>query len=283
MINLPVLASALALFATPAAAAGTFASDWSKGQKSAARLIAAGGLPGAVRAGIEIALDARTHTYWRAPGDAGVPPLVSFEGSDNLASAELLFPAPQRMSENGALTFGYDEAVVLPLAVSALDGARPVTLAVKIDYAACERICVPAQAMLRLVLPAGGEAGPHAAQLAQALARVPQAGVVGGQGPLAIVALAYPPHASGAAPRIEIEARVPAGAKNLFVAPLAPEGWFMQAGEPEAGGQDRRHFVVSIEQMPAGNAPGVQASFVLVADGAAIEVKTTLDLGRLRP
>ncbi|HYP58178.1 MAG TPA: hypothetical protein VEQ35_07830, partial [Beijerinckia sp.] len=60
--------------------------------------IAAGGLRrGFYRTGVQILLAPGALTYWRVPGEAGVPPVFSFAGSENVARAEVLYPAPERI------------------------------------------------------------------------------------------------------------------------------------------------------------------------------------------
>ena len=55
--------------------------------------------------------------YWRTPGDAGYPPTISWDGSENLKSAEILWPVPHRFSILGIETLGYEDEVVLPIVV----------------------------------------------------------------------------------------------------------------------------------------------------------------------
>ena len=105
-----------------------------------------------MRAGIEIRLKQGWHTYWRYPGDAGVPPRFDFTGSQNVKSVEVLWPAPRRLPEAGLDTIGYDRDVILPLRVTPQDQAKPVMLQVKADYAICEKLCVPAQTKAGLAL-----------------------------------------------------------------------------------------------------------------------------------
>src|SRR5271165_2440118 len=138
--------------------ADSFSSAWATGAKSEARLVAAG----RTLAGFEIRLAPGAITYWRDPGDAGVPPTFDFAGSDNVAKVEPVFPAPKRIKESdGSEAFGYDHDVVFPLLIEPSDPAKPVTLAVHANYAVCERICLPAEARLKLTLP--GAASPYAA------------------------------------------------------------------------------------------------------------------------
>src|SRR5271166_238652 len=165
-----LLACAL-LFAAPACAlaADPFATDWAASSKSQARLVAAGG----DRAGFAIRLAPGAITYWRDPGESGVPPTFDFSGSDNVAKVEPVFPAPKRIAESdGSEAFGYGDGVVLPLRIERRDPTKTVTLAVHANYAVCERICLPAEARLKLTLP--GAASPYAALVEAALASAPR-------------------------------------------------------------------------------------------------------------
>src|ERR1700704_1738401 len=90
---------------------------WDGDARSAARLVAGSQrtADGALRAGVEIRLKAGWHTYWRYPGDAGVPPRFDFAGSQNVKAVEVLWPAPQRIPEQGLVAMGYTGDVPLPL------------------------------------------------------------------------------------------------------------------------------------------------------------------------
>lgn len=151
-----------------------FASAPQKAQTSSARLIAAGReTDGKYTAGLEIALDPATVTYWRQPGDAGSAPVFDFSRSTNVASVETLYPAPKHIEEAGSLIAGYDAKVIFPLRITPRDAKAPVTLDLALDYAACGKVCLPARARLSLALPQSG-ASPYADAVAQALARVPK-------------------------------------------------------------------------------------------------------------
>ena len=164
-------AVAVALHGGPAVAADSFSTDWALGAKSKARLIAGdGGL-----AGFEVALAPGAITYWRDPGDAGVPPTLDFSTSDNVASVEPLFPAPKRIKEaDGSEAFGYESSVVFPLRVKPRDAAKPVTLRLNADFAVCEKVCLPAKAHLELKL-SSANASPYAGAINAALSAVPRA------------------------------------------------------------------------------------------------------------
>jgi DsbC/DsbD-like thiol-disulfide interchange protein len=158
-----------------AAKSDPFTSLWvgSGSDKAQMRLIA--GTPhgdGLYTAAAEIKLAATAITYWRAPGDAGVPPTFSFQGSENLASATAAYPAPQRINEQGLEAFGYRGGVTFPIAVVARDPAKPVHLRLTLDYAVCDNICLPARSVATLQLPQNGASAAEKL-VAQAAARVP--------------------------------------------------------------------------------------------------------------
>src|SRR5215203_947233 len=78
-------------------------SPWDDGLQSSVRLIAARtkgeGAGRMYRAGIEIKLSSGWKTYWRYPGDSGVPPAFDFSKSENVKTATVLFPAPTRFPD----------------------------------------------------------------------------------------------------------------------------------------------------------------------------------------
>ncbi|HEY5226762.1 MAG TPA: protein-disulfide reductase DsbD domain-containing protein [Methylovirgula sp.] len=117
-------------------------------------------------AAVEIKLTPNAITYWRQPGEAGVPPQFSFQGSENVARAEFLFPTPQRLDEDGLEAFGYRGGVTFPIRVTPADASKPTRLDLTLDYAVCERICIPVKGHAELLLPKSGVSPASAAILA---------------------------------------------------------------------------------------------------------------------
>jgi DsbC/DsbD-like thiol-disulfide interchange protein len=165
----------LGLWSSCVLAAGALSSPWANGAKSAARLIASGSFQeGTYNAGIEIKLHSGTLTYWRTPGDAGVPPTFSFTGSVNLAEAQVHFPAPKRYDEGGIQSFGYEDDVIFPLDVKPRDPKQPVEVALDLHYATCDQICLPAEAKIELTLDPQQKPDAESALIATARSRVPE-------------------------------------------------------------------------------------------------------------
>ena len=105
--------------------------------------------------GLHVTLPEGWKTYWRSPGDAGLPARIDWSGSANLAAAEIRWPIPERFSLFGLETFGYEREVVLPILAQPKTVGEAMTLVASVDYLVCKDICVPITAELKLELPAG--------------------------------------------------------------------------------------------------------------------------------
>ena len=144
---------------------------------AAARLIAGGAATDSgaksLRAGIEVRLDPGWKTYWRDPGDSGTPPTFDFAESTNVKSVSMEWPAPMRFDDGaGGHSIGYHDHVIWPLRVTPKDASKPALLHVKLHYAVCGKLCVPAEADLALSLL--GKRGAEDGVLTAAEARVPR-------------------------------------------------------------------------------------------------------------
>jgi DsbC/DsbD-like thiol-disulfide interchange protein len=272
-----IVPSAVVLDVGIARAAGDV-SPWDGDARSAARLIAGARAPGQgapLRAGIEIRLKQGWHTYWRYPGDAGVPPRFDFAGSQNVKAVEVLWPAPRRLPEAGLATIGYDRDVILPLRVTPQDQAKPVTLQIKLDYAICEKLCVPAQTRAELAL-AGGQSAQDAA-LAAAEARVPRKVALGAVPALAVRSIRR--EDGGDRPRILVDVAAPRGAAVDLFAEGPTEEWGLPlpvAVDGAATGLQR--FMFELDGAPPGTKyEGAHINLTAVTDSDAIEVQVHLD------
>ncbi|MFD2172701.1 protein-disulfide reductase DsbD domain-containing protein [Rhodobacter lacus] len=122
-------------------------------------------------AAVQLRLAPGWKTYWRVPGEAGVPPILRFEGSENLAGVSLVWPAPDVFEQNGIRTVGYHDGLVLPLRVTPKDAAAPVTLRADLDFGICHEICVPVHLDLSARLEGPGAPDPV---IAAAMATAPR-------------------------------------------------------------------------------------------------------------
>ena len=261
------------LLGAPARAAD--ASPWVEDNYSGIRLIAGASKSGtdSLRAGVEIKMQPGWHTYWRYPGDSGVPPRFSFSGSDNVASVKVLYPAPHAFTDEAGTTIGYKGNVILPLRVVPLQKNKPVTLRAKIDYAVCEKLCVPVEAKVELTLPPAG--GADNAALDAAEARVPKLVSAAAAGLTAKRA-----SDDKVKPLIFVDLAAPAGEPvQLFVEGPSAE-WALPIPKPAQGAPPgRAHFGFELDGLPPGVNPKgpFELTFTIVAGDRATEVKTHLD------
>ena len=217
-------------------------SDWAPAQNARLRLIAGGTAPdGALKAGIEIRLAPDYKTYWRTPGESGVPPMIDFKGSVNVASVDVDFPMPHIYDEPGGRALGYKDHVVLPVHVRAADASRPVTLAVKVDYGVCAKVCIPAEGSARLTLPARGSSESESL-LKESEAKVPVKTLIGAPGDLRLAGIGAPTEFNGR-PAFEVTAESDAAAEVL--AEATPSDWYLEVMPTERQGKLQR-FRVSV-------------------------------------
>jgi len=272
-LGLALAACALAAtFSAPACAADE--SPWSEDIRSAIRLIAGSNrnADGALRAGIEIKLQPGWKTYWRYPGDSGVPPQFDFSGSENLKTVKVLFPAPHLFTDETGQSLGYKDKVILPLAVSPQQPGKPVRLRLKADYAVCEKLCVPAEGRAELNLAAGDSA--QNSVLTAAETRVPK------QMTAAQAGLTARRVRGDSKPAVAVDLAASAGQPiELFVEGPTPQ-WALpipKRSQDAPAGRAQFHF--DLDGLPPGVNPAGQfdLTFTVVAGERAIEVKTHLD------
>jgi DsbC/DsbD-like thiol-disulfide interchange protein len=265
----------------PAAAAENGAvTPWVEAQAARVRLLAGKdpAQPGkSVLAGVEIAMAEGWKTYWRNPGEAGVPPNFDWSGSTNTASIKVAYPAPMRISDPAAEMIGYKTSVVFPIAMVPRAPAEAVALRLALEFAVCREICIPAQASLELRLPPLARLGAPAATLAAARARVPrpQASRRAGDPEL----LGVRSRLTGPSPMLEIDAKFPGGGAGADLFLEAPEGMFVPMAKKLGGASDGRlRFVVDLA--PGGNAEdlkGKELTLTLVSDAGASEATVRLE------
>lgn len=263
-----VLALAAFALGVPAVAASpTGASAWSDDHASRARLVAGDVEPTARWAGLEIEMEPGYKTYWRSPGDSGIPAEFDWAGSRNVASVIVEWPAPERFEDPFGAYFGYGDHVVLPLRVTPVDASKPATLALSMFYGVCKDICIPATAEITLDLPAEPIASD--VLVARARAAVPERRSLGdAEGALAV--LGVEPAGDGL---LGVHVRAPRDAILLTEGP--DDGWFLA---PSAHADEDGVFTVEIAHRPSETDGPVRLRLTLVADGEAIEVETTTPL-----
>ena len=146
---LPIALASVALASLAAIPpANASSSQWYVAEGGRVRLVTTGPADdkGVLQGALEIDLKPGWKTYWRDPGDAGVPPTLDATASSNVASAELSFPPPHRFDDGFAIWAGYKEPVSFPVAFTLTDAGQPAMIDAKVFLGICETICIPVQA-----------------------------------------------------------------------------------------------------------------------------------------
>ncbi len=165
-----------ALFLAPFAAANPYDA------KAEARLLHGWTVEGGARmAALHIKLAPGWKTYWRAPGDAGIPPHFDWGDSRNIASAKAHWPRPVVFDQGGMRSIGYKGELVLPMTLTPERPGEPMVIDATVDIGICEDICVPVRIELNETLSPAARSGVR--QIKAALADAPlsadKAGVTG--------------------------------------------------------------------------------------------------------
>src|SRR3954453_17756105 len=185
MFIVPVLAAAVGASSLALEARAQDSSPWQKDSHSAVQLMAGSRSGAVLLGGIAFQLQPGWHTYWRNPGDSGVPPRFDFSKSDNVDTVTVLWPAPMKFDDGaGGTALGYVRQVVLPLRIVAKNTDRPVTLRADINYAVCEKLCIPVEASAELAFTS--VASTEDSALSAALDTVPKPATIGDPNPLTI-------------------------------------------------------------------------------------------------
>jgi DsbC/DsbD-like thiol-disulfide interchange protein len=275
--------AALAAHAQPARQASqqaSLATPWVQVQTSRVRLIATPAPTSASKsylAGIEITLGDGWKTYWRMPGEAGVPPVFNWSGSTNVSAAEVLYPAPIRLVEPVAETVGYKRAVVFPVTVTPRDPGKPVDLKLELEFGICRDICVPATATFSLALPVAAVPGSAQPDLAAAVEQVPRTAAARRSTDPELKGVAA--RLDDAAPRLTLTARFAGQGKGADAFVEAPDGIFVPLPKrlPDAADGSAR-FEIDLSR--GGNAhelKGKTLTITLVSDAGASESTWKLD------
>lgn len=111
-------------------------------------------------AALSLTLAPQWKTYWRAPGEAGIPPVFDWTGSQNIGQVQFHWPSPQVITLNGMRSIGYLERLVLPFEVAPQQAGQPANIRLHVDLGICHDVCMPASLDLAADLSGPGAPDP---------------------------------------------------------------------------------------------------------------------------
>ncbi len=260
------LCMTLAAAILSAVAAPPSASPWVQASNAKARLVSGtvevGGEP-SLLAGVQLRMDQGWKTYWRSPGDSGVPPGFDWSGSKNLKHADALFPSPIRFVDGNSTAVGYAEEVVFPVRITPERADEPVELKLAFDFGICMDLCIPNEVVLNLTIPPGAGTRGDALLLESALSRVPKQAAAGALPRVVAVETKL----DGATPGLVVEAEFAPGAEGTDLFIEAPEAFVPVPNPlgPIEGGKQR--FAVAFKTAAEAQAvKGKPLTLTLVSD-----------------
>src|SRR6202048_5170104 len=249
------------------------ASPWQRDGHSAVRLLAGSRSGAVLMGGIAFQLEPGWKTYWRTPGDSGVPPRFDFSKSENIEAVTVLWPAPTKFDDGaGGHSLGYHNQVVLPLRIVAKSADKPVTLRADINYAVCEKLCIPVQANAELSITS--VASTEDSALFAALDTVPKPANVGAPNPLTIRDVKR----DGKPPVLVDVVSPDAREVSLFVEGPTPD-WALPVPKLlEHSPPGVKRFAFELDGLPPGTDPeGAALKLTLVGGDRAYEFNINLD------
>jgi DsbC/DsbD-like thiol-disulfide interchange protein len=249
------------------------ASPWQRDAHSAVRLLAGSRSGAVLLGGIAFQLEPGWKTYWRTPGDSGVPPRFDFSKSENIEAVTVLWPAPMKFDDGaGGHSLGYQNQVVLPLRIVAKNADKPVTLRVDIHYAVCEKLCIPVEANAELAI--ASVASTEDSALFAALDTVPKPANVGDPNPVTILDVKREGKST-----VLVDVAVPdARQVNLFVEGPTPD-WALPVPKLlEHSPPGVKRFAFQLDGVPPGvNPEGAALKLTLVGSERPYEFNVNLN------
>lgn len=271
---LPGVAVALLACALSPSARGEDASPWQQGSHAAVRLLAGSRSGAVLLGGIAFQLEPGWKTFWRTPGDSGVPPRFDFSKSDNVDAVTVLWPAPSKFPDGaGGHSLGYKEQVVLPLRIAATNADRPITLRATVSFAVCAKLCIPAEASMELAF--ASVASAEDSTLAAALDMVPKPARIGDPNPLTIRNVRREGESTVT---VDVATDNPRDDVNLFVEGPTPDWALPIPTRQERAPRGVKRFSFKLDGLPANvKAEGAALKLTLVGGKQAYEFNINLD------
>lgn len=128
-----------------------------------------------IKAGIHYKLAPKWHTYWRIPGDGGIALKMNLDGSENIDSSEVKWPAPSRTIMFGKIeTNAYSDETVIPILFTLKDSSKPAKLVMKLNHAVCDEICIPLENNFELTIDHNKQYSENDTLINKFLAQVPR-------------------------------------------------------------------------------------------------------------
>ncbi|MBL4915635.1 protein-disulfide reductase DsbD domain-containing protein [Szabonella alba] len=242
MLFAALMAMALPAQATPPGFEGTIRPGWvmENGNRMAA---------------LHLQLKPGWKTYWRAPGDTGIPPSFDWTGSRNVGAVQFHWPRPEVSNGAAGRTIGYSHELILPMEVRPARKGEPVHLEGEVELGVCKDICVPARFGFSVTLPGPGTKDPA---ITQALRQRPSTPKEAG---LRRIGCSLSPAPRGMRLDVEIDMPSTGGPETVVVEPGQNGIWVSEAEVQRSGNR----LLARVDMIaPAGSAMVLDRQSIMV-------------------
>lgn len=238
-------ATAVAGLLLASADARAVSSEWVETEGGRIRITALPPSPeGVIRAILDVDLLPGWKTYWRDPGDAGIPPSIKFEGSSNVAQSQLDFPPPERIDDGYSVWAGYTFPVAFPLTLTQDKAGESSVLEAQVFLGICKTICIPVQNDFSLVIEPGTEANSFEQRIVDsAFAQLPEQS----NRDISITETTF----STQDKALLVSISHPKSMTDLDVFLTAPAGWYFDIPKRIGGGDTLSTFQIAVIDAPA--------------------------------
>jgi thiol:disulfide interchange protein DsbD len=151
-------ALAAALLAFPLAAAPVVKTEHVEARLVAERVSAQPGKPFTV--GLQLRMAPHWHTYWKNPGDSGLPTKIQWVLPEGWKAGEIQWPYPKPLPIGPLVNYGYeDEVVLLTELTPPANASRPASIKARAEWLVCKDVCIPEKGELDLAMPVSAQEG----------------------------------------------------------------------------------------------------------------------------
>lgn len=264
-------------------AGGSFAetTPWTSGLGYKARLImGAMGNDGHYQGGFEVELEEGWKTYWRQPGENGIPPLFDVKNSSNLKDFKVLWPAPELFKDGTGKGIGYKKRVLLPFTVKPEDVDQTIDFNLSIFFGVCAEICVPADVEFSSLLSRSKPESANRGLIQEAISLVPVSHDSLGKS-LGLQVKTAELSIEGTKEYVDLGLKLGKSVESLVVLVEGPKDWYfepMKIPMSDSGDVDAYEIRVPLYRIIKDSLKGDEAlRLTIIADGEALDQTIALN------
>lgn len=128
--------------------------------------------------GLQLRHRSEWHTYWKNPGDSGLPTTLDWTLPTGLKAGEIVWPTPSKIPVGTLANYGYEGTVLLPVPVTIDPSVRPagdrIDIALRAAWLVCRKECIPEEGEFRISLPVRSSTALHGAAFDAAARATPR-------------------------------------------------------------------------------------------------------------